>query len=254
VSTSNTGAGINMRQTTAYSNYKGLLTQFRHEGGRAGTYTVNYTLSRAQTTATNDRDAADLPQNPRDLDAEYADARTDRRHIFNATYILELPFFKSSDALLKAVLGGWQISGYTTIQSGPPISRLLQSTNSDRRGIFADRVGDPKAGTMSFPYWFDPAAYAPSADGTYGTSRRAEFRLPGRNQTDLALSKNFYVSTTRLQFRADFLNAFNHTQWVGVDNTCDTSTASCTVSNDTFGQITSARAPREIQLSLKLYW
>ena len=58
----------------------------------------------------------------------------------------------------------------------------------------------------------------------------------------------------RIQFRADFINAFNHTQWVGVDNTCDTSTASCTVTNDTFGQITSARNPREIQLSLKLYW
>ena len=254
VSTANTGAGINMRQTTAYSNYKGLLTQFRHEAGRAGTYTINYTLSRAQTTSTNDRDAADLPQNPRDLDAEYADARTDRRHIFNATYIIELPFYKNARALLKNTLGGWQVSGYTTLQSGPPISRILQSTNNDRRGIFADQVGDPKAGTLDFPYWFDPAAFAPSADGTYGSSRRAIFRLPGRNQTDLALSKNLYVMEKRIQFRADFINAFNHTQWVGVDNTCDTSTASCTVTNDTFGQITSARNPREIQLSLKLYW
>jgi hypothetical protein len=254
VSTSNTGAGINMRQTTAYSNYKGLLSQFRHDAGRAGTYTVNYTLSRARTTATNDRDAADLPQNPRDLDREYADARTDRRHIFNATYIIELPFFKDAEPLLKALLGGWQFSGYTTFQSGPPISRLLQSTNNDRRGIFADRVGDPRAGQLDFPYWFDPAAYAPSADGTYGNSRRAEFRLPGRNQTDLALSKNVYVAEKRLQFRADFINAFNHTQWVGVDNTCDTSVTACTVTNDTFGQITSARNPREIQLSLKLFW
>ena len=232
--------------------YKGLLTQFRHDGGRSGTYTVNYTLSRAQTTSTNDRDAADLPQNPRDLDREYADARTDRRHIFNATYVLELPFYRDAGGALKAILGGWQVSGYTTLQSGPPISRLLQSTNNDRRGIFADAVGDPRAGQLDFPYWFDPAAFAPSADGTYGNSRRAMFRLPGRNQTDLAVSKNLYVMQKRIQFRADFINAFNHTQWVGVDNTCDTSTASCTVTNDTFGQITSARNPREIQLSLSL--
>ncbi len=254
VSTSNVGAGINMRQTTAYSNYKGLLTQFRHEGGRAGSYTLNYTLSRAQTTATNDRDSADLPQNPRDLDAEYADARTDRRHIFNATYIIELPFYHDANAALKAVLGGWQVSGYTTLQSGPPVSRILQSTNNDRRGIFADQVGNPNAGHLDFPFWFDPTAFAPSADGTYGNSRRAIFRLPGRNQTDLALSKNFYQMDKRVQFRADFLNAFNHTQWVGVDNTCDTSLTSCTVGTDTFGQITSARNPREIQLSLKLFW
>ena len=254
VSTSNAGAGINNRQTTAYSNYKGLLTQFRHEGGRAGSYTVNYTLSRSQTTATNDRDAADLPQNPRDLDAEYADARTDRRHIFNATYIIELPFYKDANAALKAALGGWQLSGYTTLQSGPPAARILQSTNADRRGAYADQVGDPRAGKMDFPFWFDPAAFAPSADGTYGNSRRAPFRLPGRNQTDLALSKNFYPMDKRIQFRADFINAFNHTQFVLADLTCDTSLTTCGISTDTFGQITSARNPREIQLSLKLFW
>src|SRR5690606_22404507 len=70
---------ITMRQTTAYSRYHGLLVSFRHEGGRNGSFTLNYTLSRSQTTATNDRDAIDIPQNPLDLDREYADARTDRR-------------------------------------------------------------------------------------------------------------------------------------------------------------------------------
>ncbi len=255
VVTSVTGAGINMRQTSAYSNYKGLLTEFRHEGGRAGTYTVNYTLSRTQTTATNDRDSADLPQNPNDLKREYADARTDRRHIFNATYILELPFFTNDKSeLLKAALGGWQFSGYTTLQSGPPISRIIELTNNDRRGLFVDQVGDPAAGSQAFPYWFNTAAYQPAADGTYGNSKRAPFRLPGRNQTDLALSKNFYPMARRVQFRADFINAFNHTQWLGVDNACQTSLTACTGQNDTFGQITSTRNPREIQFSLKLYW
>ena len=75
------------------------------------------------------------------------------------------------------------------------------------------------AGEQSdFPYWFDPAAFAPPADGTYGNSPRAPFRLPGRNQTDLALSKNFYPwDSGRIQFRADFINAFNHTQFTTVD-------------------------------------
>jgi hypothetical protein len=255
VATSVTGAGINMRQTTAYSNYWGILSQFRHDGGRAGTYTLNYTLSRNRTTATNDRDSADFPQNPNDLNAEYADARTDRRHIFNATYIIELPFFTNDkNELVKAALGGWQVSGYTTLQSGPPISRIIELTNNDRRGLFADQVGDPKAGQMAFPFWFDPTAYVPAQDGTFGNSKRAPFRLPGRNQTDLALSKNFYPMSRRVQFRADFINAFNHTQWLAVDNACQTSLTSCAGNADTFGQITSTRNPREIQLSLKLYW
>ena len=254
-------AGITMRQTTAYNNYKGLLTQFRHEGGRLGTYVLNYTLSRNRASATNDSDAADNPQNPRDLTGEYADARTDRRHIFTANYIYELPFFlKSGNALVKGALGGWQVSGITTVNSGAPISHIIANTNGGTRGSRANLVGDPKTGQLPFPYWFDPAAFKPPADGTYGSPSRIDsIRLPGRNQTDLALSKNFYPRARRLQFRADFINAFNHTQWLAVDNACS---AAATVSlnrcdtggTDTFGQITSARAAREIQLSLKLFW
>ena len=48
-------------------------------------------MSRNQTDASNDRDALDIPQNPLDPDAEYADARTDRRHIVTASYIYEVP-------------------------------------------------------------------------------------------------------------------------------------------------------------------
>src|SRR5262249_13273457 len=146
---------ITNRQTTAYDRYQGLLTQFRHEGGRAGTYTVSYTLSRNKTTATNDRDSVDIPQNPLNLDAEYADARTDRRHIFNATYILELPFFKDAQSeVLKATLGGWEVSGLTTFQSGAPVPRILVSTNGSRRGNQATKIAEPTI-VNQFPVWFD---------------------------------------------------------------------------------------------------
>ena len=252
---------INLRQTTARSRYWGFLTQFRHDQGRAGTLTLNYTLSRNQTTSTNDRDDIDLPQNPLDLEAEYADARTDRRHIFSASYIYEVPFFQSSDnALLKAALGGWQISGLTTINSGAPMPRILVNTNGGRRGNRANLVGDPGAGEQEGNFWFDPTAFAPPEDGTYGNSPRAPFRMPGRNQTDLALSKNFYPwRQTRMQFRADFINAFNQTQFNAVDGACTAATTltlnRCDVGGtDTFGQVTGARNPREMQFSLKLYW
>jgi hypothetical protein len=252
---------IRMHQTTARSRYWGLLMQFRHDQGRAGTLTLNYTLSRNRATATNDRDVIDIPQNPLDLEAEYADARTDRRHIFSATYIYEVPFFESSDnALLKVALGGWQISGITNINSGAPMPRILVNTNGFRRGNRADLVGDPRAGEQSGNFWFDPTAFVPPANGAYGNSPRAPFRLPGRNQTDLALSKNFYPwRQTRMQFRADFINAFNQTQFSGVNGACTAATTltlnRCDVGGtDTFGQVTAARAPREVQLSLKLYW
>ena len=92
---------VTMRQTTAKSRYNGLLVGFRHDQGRAGLLSIAYTLSRTKTDATNDRDAIDLPQNPLDLAAEYAIARTDRTHVFTANYVYELPFFRDSGPLLE---------------------------------------------------------------------------------------------------------------------------------------------------------
>jgi hypothetical protein len=138
----------------------------------------------------------------------------------------------------------------------------LNDTN--RRGVFADQVGDPNVGERfvnGLPYWFNPEAFAPPASGTFGNSGRAPFRQPGRHQWDLNFSKNFYpTESMRLQFRLEMINAFDQRQWLadpnvgGMDNTCSTSVASCTVANDTFGRLIATRAAREIQLGLKLYW
>ena len=257
---------ITMRETTAKSRYWGVLTAFRWQLARNGTVSVNYTWSRNQTDATNDRDAIDIPQNPANLAAEYADARTDRRHILSASYVYELPFFRESpNAILKTALGGWQIAGITYANSGQPVPRISVDTNGSRRGGFADLVGNPMAGMLDTtgtpPYWFNPAAFAPPADGTFGNSGRSPFRQPGFYKWDITLSKNFYpTKSIRIQFRADFINAFNQVNWLsdpsanGLDNTCTTSITTCTISTDRFGQLIAVRAPREIQLGLKLYW
>ena len=180
------------------------------------------------------------------------------------SFIHELPFFRNAGGVAQALLGGWQVAGIVNISSGQPVSRIQVSTNNFRRGSFADLVGDINAGERfvnGIPYWFNPEAFAPPAAGTFGNSGRAPFRQPGRHQWDINLSKNFYpTSTMRLQFRAEFINAFNQLQWLadptvaGLDNTCTVSTTTCTVATDRFGQILATRAAREIQLGLKLYW
>ncbi len=255
---------ITFRETTARSNYHGLLTSAKAEFGSTGSVTLNYTLSRNQTDATNDRDGVDIPQNPADPDADYADARTDRRHIFNASFVYELPFFRNAGAVSKAILGGWQLAGIVNISSGQPVSRILVNSDTFRRGVFADLVGDPEAGERfvnGIPYWFNPDAFLPPAAGTFGNSGRAPFRQPGRHQWDINFSKNFYpTETIRLQFRAEFINAFDQRQWLadpnvaGLDNTCTNLNTACNVPADRFGQAIATRAAREIQLGLKLYW
>jgi hypothetical protein len=244
---------INMRQTTAKSRYSGLLVGFRHDQGRAGLLSIAYTLSRTKTDATNDRDAIDLPQNPLDLAAEYAIARTDRTHVFTANYVYELPFFRDSDPLLKATLGGWQISGITQMWSGQPVSRIINgNTNGSRQGIRVNQISDPLSGipadVIGGVYVFNPAAFARPADGTYGNTGRSIFRLPGVHQWDITLSKNWYpVQELRLQFRADFINAFNHTQ-------LDPAQVQNSSTQARFGQIIGTRAPREIQLGFRVSW
>jgi Carboxypeptidase regulatory-like domain/TonB dependent receptor len=256
-------AAITMRETTAKARYNGLLVNFRHEGGRAGLLNVAYTLSHNLTDATNDRDAQDIPQNPLDKGAEYGVARTDRTHVFSLNYVYELPFFrKSENAFLKAALGGWQVSGITTFQSGAPVPRMLvANTNGGRRGNRVIQIADPFSNLPSDRYFFNPAAFAPPPDGSFGNRERFTFRFPGRNQWDITLSKNWYPSgKTRLQFRADFINAFNHTQFTfsptDLTFTCNAGPTdpTCAVAGSPFGQFVNARLPREIQLGLKLYW
>jgi hypothetical protein len=252
---------INRRQTTARSRYHGMLVSFRHDQGRAGLLNVAYTLSRTKTDATNDRDAIDVPQNPLDLEAEYAVARSDRTHVLTFNYVYELPFFRDP-GLMNYILGGWQVAGITQMWSGPPISRVVNgTTNGGRRGIRVDQIGDPFGNlppdTAGGVYWFDPAAFASPPDGAYGNTGRAIFRLPGVHQWDITLSKNWYLpQNVRFQFRADFINAFNNTQFdpTAIQNVCTAGTDLTCTTTGRFGQITGTRAPREIQLGFRVTW
>lgn len=253
---------INRRQTTARSRYNGMLVSFRHDQGRAGLLNVSYTLSRTKTDATNDRDAVDLPQNPLDLEAEYALARTDRPHVLTINYVYELPFFREAGPLLKATLGGWQVAGITQFWSGTPVPLISTgNTNGGRRGNRVNQIGDPRANlppnVAGGIYWFNPAAFEAPADGTFGNSGRAPLRLPGINQWDITLSKNWYPTDEfRVQFRADLINAFNHTQFTTLNTSCPNTVASvsCVAAGSRFGQLTGTRNPREVQLGIRLSW
>ncbi len=182
--------------------------------------------------------------------------RSSRRHIFALSYVYELPFFRRSNrAALRHVLGGWQVSGITSINSGQPIPRVLADTANEGRGNRPNLVGDPRsglAGTIDddgLPYIFDPNAFTLAPDGTYGNAPRGFARGRGQNQTNLLMAKNFYFDSENekyLQFRAEAYNIFNHNQFTGIGATLATPA--------TLGRPTSARLPREFQFALKFYF
>jgi hypothetical protein len=247
---------IQWRETSAKSRYHGLLSSLSYRFTSGVSLTASYTWSKTMTDATNDRDAVDFPQDPLNLRAEYAEARTSRPHIFSASYVYELPFFrKNPNAFLRGFLGGWEFAGITDIASGQPVARVVSGASNVAAviGQYPNVVSDPNSGlagtidpVTGLPFIFDPKAFVAPANGTYGNAPRSFARLFGRNQTNLTLTKNIYFNNEdryKLQLRAEAFNVFNHTQFTGAGTTLTTTS--------TFGLPTGARLPREFQFGAK---
>ena len=249
-------AAINYRETSAISRYHGMLSSFTYRFGNGFSLTASYTWSKTMADATNDRDAIDDPQNPRNKRIEYAEARTSRPHIFSASYVYELPFFKhTGSAFARNLLGGWQISGITSIASGQPIPRILADTANETRGNRPNVTCDPNSGSAGtndpsgLLFVFDPTCFALPALGTFGNLGRAFARNPGQNQTNISAVKNFYFNSEKsrsLQLRAEGYNIFNHTQFTTIGATLATTS--------TLGRPTATRLPREFQFAVKFYF
>ena len=259
---------ITDRQTTATFRYNALISSFRVQRWHGLTTQLSYTWSKNLTDATNDRDAADLPQIRTNFAIERAVARFDRTHVFKASYVYEVPYPKSGfmdTAVLRQTLGGWEVAGITTAMSGLPLNRVVQGTLPGPRGTRPDQVSDPFAniptGVSRIPYYINPLAFRPTAVGAVGTSGRAPFRFQKVFETDLNLSKNWrWAERYRVQFRAEFFNIFNRVTvndiFQTVPNLLPTDPAFNSLTDflktgSQFGQVFATRRPREVQLALK---
>ena len=260
------------RQTSATSRYHGLLTSFRLRPTRGITAQFAYTFSKNLTDATNDRDAIDIPQIRTNLHLERAVSRLDRPHVFVASYVYEVPTFQSgfaSSGIGKALLGGWEIAGITTAQSGLALNRVVQgAVTVPARGTRPDIVSDPLENIPvnpngGIPYAFNPFAFRTTLTGEIGSSGRSPFRFPDQFFTDLNFTKNFrFTERYRLQFRAEFFNIFNKAIFNDVFQTIPdrlpTDPAFNSISNlaaiSQFGQFFSTRDPRQLQFGLKFYF
>ena len=100
--------------------------------------------------------------------------------------------------------------------------------------------------------WFDTSVFSTPAPGTGGNLPNNHVLGPGRNNWNLSLFKNFVLNEDRgsnIQFRAEFFNVWNHTQFQSDDIYGGVST---TFGSTNFGKVTSAYDPRTIQLALKV--
>jgi hypothetical protein len=197
---------------------------------------IDDTTAEVNSTVLSPRRVEDF-QNIR---TDRADSALDRRHRLVTSFIYEVPLFKnSSNAWARGIVGGWSLSGTFTAESGEKAT-VLSGIDSNLNGdAAADRsirnpggargtgstvtalcriaaCGTPGAGPIVAYVADNPTAeYIRVGLGAISNSARNTLQLPGINNLDFSIFKNFRMGESRrIQLRADFFNAFNHPQYI----------------------------------------
>ena len=247
---------INAIETWFNSRYNSLQFSARKTFASAGFLGVNYTWSKFLTNAGTDVAA---PMNVYNRGGDYGLSPYDRTQVLTADWNYELPWLKSRTGFLKYAVAGWQISGIASFATGLPFNESDSTVGLDPGGLGffgasqagprGDQVCDPNANAPhTLLQWFNTACFANVPTGVVrpGNAGRNTIRGPGYQNWDMAAMKNFHFTESRfLQFRAEFFNIFNHTNFSSIGTTRLTAT---------YGQVTAARDPRIVQLAAKLYF
>lgn len=252
-------SGIRQEENTTNFNYNSFQAGVRVENKHGFTTQLAYTWSHLIDINQNDLNSVTDP-----FDLKYdrgSDAGYDRRHIFNASYVYNLPFYRNrGNTFEREVAGGWTISGITQAQSGTPI--VINYTGKNKTGLagggdrpdLVSKVSYPKTVNANKNAWFSGSSFAdplaPWEGGTgngFGTAGKDAVVGPGLFNWNLSLFKAIPFTARengpRLELRFESFNTFNHPSWTGVD----------TNSHDgNFGQVTSDFGPRTLELGGKI--
>jgi hypothetical protein len=258
-------ATIRLSENTGRSIYHGLQFNIERRFRSGVGLGIAYTYSRLRD---NGSDKRNLLYNAYDDSGFWSVSDNDRTHLFNIHYLVELPFWRQQDTLLKKVLGGWQVSGVTYFQSGRP---LVVWRSDDVAGVGDttaqpwNLTGDPTVPDPQFSngraadqnFWFNTAAFTQPAPGTFGNAGRNPdgLRAPGFQSWDVALFKNVPLGgSRRVQLRLEAFNVINHPN-LGDPNAGASGSLLAGVNVDPrsadFGRVLTKTSERNIQLGVK---
>jgi hypothetical protein len=205
---------INQVQSGENANYNSLQAFIKTQAWHGITTQVNYTWSHALDYETGL--IPYLPQDSTNLKAEYGNSDFDTRNAVSGFLLYDIP---SSSHGPKWATQGWQVNTGLYFHSGQPFT-VLASTNTSGNGEYADRADatgiDPFKGVShsisdGLVQWFNPAAFADPAPGSYGTTRRGQYTNPGFSDVDFSVIRNMTIrEKLHLQIRAEMFNIFNH--------------------------------------------
>jgi hypothetical protein len=273
---------IEQMQATGNSNYNSLQVNFRHNVGHGLMFQTVYTWSHALDDLLGGGGTDEFSNGVNDFDMSrwYGTSGLNQAQVLEMNYIYQLPFFAhTSHPLARGFLGGWEMSGVTTFETGPPITLTcgisgmasgiggaVMCNSIGKVAVDKGVVDDPQFGPT--PTWFNPATIgqitvpqlaANNEPGMFGYMGKYPITGPGRNDWDLALLKNFSLpwlngETSNLQFRLETFNTFNHPQWSTVNLFCSGLTTPgqpCDGANNIGnGEVTGDYGPRTLELAL----
>ena len=208
------------------SSYHALQAKLSRRFSRGFYLLSSYTFSKAIDDGSYTTSDGGGPQDATNWRAERGVSDFNRRHRFVVSYIYELPFGKGrtfslgKNRVIEHILGGWQLNGITTLQSGSPFTPVVANprTNAGQGGaIRPDRIasGVLPDDERTIRRWFDRTAFiAQGTGGTdpyhFGNSGRNILIGPGIVNFDASIFKAFaFNERTRLQFRTEMFNAMN---------------------------------------------
>jgi len=249
--------------TIAASAYNSLQTMLEKRFSHGVQFQAAYTFSKSLDWASSFEETL----NPFNYRKSRALSLFNSAQRFVINYVWDIPVPKYKGVKGK-VLDDWQLSGITQFQSGFPIRLQTQDDQELIGSLFFLGTGAPQLigplqtvnpkvqrtyntynyGNQTGYYYLnaDQTKVVDPALGTFSTTPRSVCCGPGENQWDLTFSKRVTITEAQyFQFRADFFNVFNKTQFVNPDGN---------FSNSTFGQVLEARQPRLVQFALKFYF
>jgi len=253
---------INLRQNNYTSNYNSLQIAANRRYTRGLQFGLAYTFSKALGVADGDTTGLSPYFSPRRRN--YGPLGFDRTHVFVFNYIYDTPELAQRMGVrpLRWVLDNWQLSGITTFVSGSPFTPGFSTTDGQditgsSEGTRITVVGRPELSKSEKTFYrtFNTDVFRRTPLRDFGNAGVGLLRGPGVNNWDFAISKRVPLGSEQrfLQFRTEFFNAWNHTQFSGLDSGFRFDLQGVN-QNANVGAYTGARDPRIIQFSLKVFF
>ena len=258
-------ADITYYEFASTSNYHSMQTQVNRRFGQHLTYGFTWTWSKAMDLVDSNTAAVNPYLNFRMRN--YGKAGFDRTHNVAIFYDYKLPDFIRGKSFARWLFNGWQVSGITSFISGAPTGigySFVVATDItgasgagiDSRVNLTGNPNLPKSERTVYRHFRTEVVRPPDRENFgIGNAPKDPIRGPGINNWDVSVFKNFRLGEgeRRLQFRWEMYNAFNHTQFSGV-NTAARFDAQGNQVNARFGEYTAAYDARRIQAALKFYF